>query len=112
MSYRQLGVKYLPKVPLWRLGWGSNLRPCGCEAPNLPPYLFLKCIESEDVITRQAEFKTVELDSVSEKQYLSEKLIFSIQFNDHFYSPPLSKVHYGRALYSSHKTKNRLTTEI
>ena len=24
----------------------------------------------------------------------------SVQFIDHFYSPPVSKVHYGRALYS------------
>src|SRR6218665_3822239 len=36
----------------------------------------------------------------------------SIQFKDHFYSPPLSKVHYVRALYSSRKIKNWLTSEI
>jgi len=29
----------------------------------------------------------------------------SIQVIDHFYSPPLETVHYGRALYSSRKTK-------
>src|SRR6218665_2431894 len=33
----------------------------------------------------------------------------SIQFIDHLYSPTLSKVHYGMALYSSRKIKNRLT---
>ena len=36
----------------------------------------------------------------------------TIQFIDHFYSPPVSKVHYRRALYSSHKIKNRLTVEF
>jgi len=29
----------------------------------------------------------------------------SIQFIDQFYSPSLSKFHYGRALYSSRKMK-------
>jgi len=33
----------------------------------------------------------------------------SIQFIDHLYSPPLLKVHYGRALYSSHIIKTMLT---
>ena len=34
--YRQLWVKDLPKVPMWRLEWDLNLRPSGCKAPNLP----------------------------------------------------------------------------
>jgi len=36
----------------------------------------------------------------------------SIQFIDHLCSRPLSKVHFGRALYSSCKIKNRSTSEI
>ena len=34
--YRQLWVKDLPKVPMWRLEWDSNLRPSGHKASNLP----------------------------------------------------------------------------
>jgi len=34
----------------------------------------------------------------------------SMSFLGRFYSPPLSKVHYGRDLYSSRKVKNRLTS--
>jgi len=30
-------------------------------------------------------------------------MLNSIQFIDHLYRPPLSKVYYGRPLYSSHK---------
>src|SRR6218665_588527 len=26
----------MPKVPMWRLEWDSNLRPSGHKAPNLP----------------------------------------------------------------------------
>src|SRR6218665_1135962 len=33
----------------------------------------------------------------------------SIQLIDHLYSPPISKVHYGRALYSSRIIKTSLT---
>ena len=34
--HRQLRVKDLPKVPMRRLEWDSNLRPFGGKAPNLP----------------------------------------------------------------------------
>ena len=47
------------------------------------------------------------------KRFSSQKILFPfIKFIDHFYSPPLSKVHYGGALYSSRKIKNRLTSKI
>src|SRR6218665_2828331 len=36
------------------------------------------------------------------------RLFNSIQFKDHVDSPPSSKVHYGRALYSFRKTKTWL----
>jgi len=29
-------VKDLPKVPMWRLEWNSNVRPSEHRAPNLP----------------------------------------------------------------------------
>src|SRR6218665_1132599 len=35
--YGQRRVKYLPKVPMWRLEWDSNLRSSRRKAPNLPP---------------------------------------------------------------------------
>src|SRR6218665_2571630 len=34
--YRQLQMKYLPKVPTWLLESDSNLRPFGRIASNLP----------------------------------------------------------------------------
>ena len=34
--YRQLWLKYLPKVPAWRLEWDSNPRPFGRTVTNLP----------------------------------------------------------------------------
>ena len=37
---------------------------------------------------------------------------YLIQMIDHLYSPPLSKVHYGRALYSSWGIKNKSILEI
>ena len=48
-SHRQLLVRDLPKVPTWRLEGGSNPRPFGQKAPNLPmrhqtpPNSYLQC---------------------------------------------------------------------
>jgi len=46
------------------------------------------------------------------REFLMTSTFNSIQFIDHLYSPPLSKVHYGRALYSSRKIRNKLTSGI
>src|SRR6218665_1509249 len=35
-GHRQLRVKVLPKVPVWRLERDSNPQPFGRKAPNLP----------------------------------------------------------------------------
>ena len=34
-GHRQLRVKDLPRVPMWRLEWDSNWRSSGWKAPNL-----------------------------------------------------------------------------
>src|SRR6218665_538351 len=66
MLYRQLQVKDLPKVPTWRLEWGSNLRSCRCKAPNLPlSHHLLPNYQSRDTFsTSTSDFELLEGTSV------------------------------------------------
>ena len=68
--------------------------------------------EDKQPILRKTTTRQPDTDRLIIIDRKTSKHIDSIQFNSYrsfLYSPPLSKVHYGRALNSFRKSKNKLT---
>jgi len=55
------------------------------------------------VILLEAVFVVIVVKRLTMMILLQDEDSISIQFIDHLYSPHLSKIHYGRALYSDRR---------